>query len=299
MLRVAHDDKKGRAVALPLLAGDDNNVAKMTSRRLSLPPYEGQIADAYAGPEFLSLLAEPRKLLEGSGAEVLLDGRNRVVAMKTAAGSGGTADIVIKEFRLQGINKLKSLVLPSKAAKSWRGARSLQEAGFETPAPIAFLEKRKGGFVEQSYFVAERVFGGREIRRLFRESSEETLRPLLAALAETLFRLHEKGILHRDLSDGNVLVKEAAGAFRFIFLDTNRVRSRGHIGPAARAKNLIRLGVPPALRPFFLERYAAAGGRPLVKAFVFWYKFNKNVFSGWIKLKRVLRLKKLARWLKI
>lgn len=271
----------------------------MKCRPLSLPPYEGRIADAYAGPEILSLLAEPRKLLEDSGAEVLLEGRNRVVAMKAALGSGGTADIVIKEFRLQGINKLKSLVLPSKAAKAWRGARSLEEAGFETPAPIAFLEKRKGGFVEQSYFVAEHVFGGREIRRLFRESSEETLRPLLAALAETLFRLHEKGILHRDLSDGNILVAEEAGPFRFAFLDTNRVRRRGHIGPAARAKNLIRLGVPPALRPFFLERYAAAGDRPLVKTFVFWYKLNKSVFSGWIKFKKALRLKKISRRLKI
>ena len=269
------------------------------SRRLSLPPYEGRIEDAYAGPEFLSLLAEPRKLLEASGAEVLLEGRNRVVAMKTALSSAGPADIVIKKFRLRGINKLKSLVLPSKAAKAWCGARSLREAGFDTPSPIAFLEKRKGGFVEQGYFVAERVFGGREIRRLFRESSEETLRPLLAALAETLFRLHEKGILHRDLSDGNVLVKEAAGAFRFIFLDTNRVRSRGHIGPAARAKNLIRLGVPPALRLFFLERYAAAGHRPLMKTFVFWYKLNKSVFSGWIKFKKALRLKKISRRLKI
>jgi len=269
------------------------------SRNLSLPPYEGRIAEAWAKPEFLTLLAEPRKLLEASGAEVLLDGRNRVIAVKAPSLSAGTADIVIKEYRLQGINKLKSRILPSKAAKAWRGAVALEDAGFETPAPIAFLERREGGFVEQSYFVAERVFGGREIRDLFKELSNEALRPLLSALAVALFRLHERGILHRDLSDGNVLVKEAAGAFRFIFLDTNRVRSRGHIGPAARAKNLIRLGVPPALRSFFLEGYAAAGHRPLVKAFVFWYKLNKNVFSGWIKLKRALRLKKLARGLKI
>ncbi|MDP2914714.1 MAG: lipopolysaccharide kinase InaA family protein [Candidatus Aminicenantes bacterium] len=271
----------------------------MKCRPLSLPPYEGRIADAYAVPEFLSLLAEPEKLLEGSGAEVLLDGRNRVVAVKAPSLSAGTADIVIKEYRLQGINKLKSRISPSKAAKAWRGAAALEDAGFETPAPIAFLERRKAGFVERSYFIAGRVFGGREIRDLFKEHSDETLRPLLSALAGTLFRLHERGILHRDLSDGNVLVKEADGAFRFIFLDTNRVRSRGHIGATARAKNLVRLGVPPALRTFFLERYAAAGGRPLEKAFVFWYKLNKNVFSGWIKLKRALRLKKLARWLKI
>ena len=273
---------------------------RMTKGRpLSLPPYEGRIADAYDLPEFLSLLSDPRKLLEAAGAEVLLDGRNRAVAVKFPSLPAGTEDIVIKEYRFQGINRLKSGLLPSKAAKAWRGAEALEDAGFETPAPIAFLERRKGGFVERGYFIARRVFGGREIRELFREWPEEKLRPLLSTLAGTLFMLHEKGILHRDLSDGNVLVKEAAGRFQFIFLDTNRVRSRSHIGAAARAKNLVRLGVPPALRTFFLEQYAAAENRPPAKAFIFWYKLNKKVFSGWIKFKKALRLKKISRKLKI
>jgi serine/threonine protein kinase len=269
------------------------------SRKLSGPLYSGEIDDLYATPEVLALLVDPSRLMEVPGAELLLEGRNKVVATKIAAGPAGMADIVIKEFRLQGIPKLKSIVQPSKAAKAWRGALFLFDAGFETPTPIAFLESRKGGFVGRSYFIAERVFDGREIRRLFRESPVEKLRPILFALAGTLFRLHEKGILHRDLSDGNILVKEDAGAFQFIFLDTNRIRRCGRIGSAARAKNLIRLGVPPALRRFFLERYASAGGRPLQNAFVFWYTLNKTIFSGWIRFKKAVRLKRIARRLKI
>jgi len=271
----------------------------MTSRRLSLPPFEGRIADAFDAPEVLALLAEPETLFENAGAEALPAGRNRIVATKIAYGPSGTADIVVKEFRLRGIDALKSAVLPSKAAKAWRGAGFLRDAGFETAAPIAFLEKREGGFVERGYFVTERVRDGGEIRALLRGLPDDLLRPLLAALAKTLARLHDKGILHRDLSDGNILVKETAGAFRFIFLDTNRVRRRRRLGAAARAKNLIRLGIPPAHRLFFLEAYAAAKNRPLSRTFVFWYALNKKVFSGWVRFKKALRLKTISRKLKI
>ena len=261
--------------------------------------YKGEIAEAYAGPEFLVLLADPQKLATGPGTEVLLDGRNRVVALKIGSAAGGTIDLVVKEYRLQGINKLKSAFLPSKALKAWRGAMALASADFDTPRPIAYLEKRRGRFIEWSFYIAERVFGGREIRDYFREGEAETLRPLVSVLAKTLFRLHEKGILHRDLSDGNILVKEESGEFHFLFLDTNRVRARRRLGAARRAKNLVRLGVPPALRRYFLEQYAAAGGRPLREMFAFWYKLSKGGFSGWIKTKKALRLKKLAGKMKI
>jgi len=261
--------------------------------------YEGEVAEEYAGAEFLALLAEPEKLTAAPGAEVLLDGRNRVVAVKIGSPAGGTIDAVVKEFRLQGINKLKSAFLRSKAAKAWRGALALAGTGFNTPRPIAYLEKRSGRFIERSFFIAERIYGCREIRDDFREAKAETLRPLLSGLARTLFGLHEEGILHRDLSDGNILVKEESGKFHFLFLHTNRVRAKRRLSPGRRAKNLVRLGVPPAHRRYFLEQYAAAGDRPLREMFVFWYKLSKGGFAGWQKVKKALRLKKLARRMKI
>jgi len=275
-------------------------MAKAASRALDLsPPYRGEIADAYATPGLLALLAEPRKLFDDPQTEILFEGRNRLGALKITAGPAGTMEVVVKEYHSPGIEKLKSRFQPSKAAKAWNGACALLSEGFETPVPVAFLEKRKGRFVEQSFFIAERLGGACEIRHLFRDVSRMNLRPLLAALASTLFRLHEKGIVHRDLSDGNVLVKAGAGEFHFFFLDTNRIRRGRRTSAAARAANLVRLGIPPALRLFFLERYAEAGSRPLRRAFVVWYQLNKSVYTGWIKFKKMLRLKKLARRLKV
>ena len=83
-----------------------------------------------------------------------------------------------------------------------------------------------------------------------------------------------------------------AGELAFFYFSIPTASASGGVSAAAaRAKNLVRLGVPPALRRYFLERYAAAGGRPLREMFVFWYKLSKGGFSGWIKMKKALRLK--------
>ncbi len=270
-----------------------------SSRTLALPRYRGEIADVYAGPETVAALSDVRSLLAGPGAEVLVEGRNTVVAVPLPRGPGRTADVVVKDYRSRGVDKFKTLFRASKAARAWRGARALVEAKFETPFPVAFLERRHRGFVAESYFVAERVRGAREIRELFQTLPPATLAPVLSALGRELAAVHARGILHRDLSDGNILVLEDRGAPRFLFLDTNRVRVLRTVGPMTRARNLVRLGVPPPLRHAFLERYAEAQGRPLRKSFVFWYNVSKLTFAMWVRLKKTLRLRKIARKLKI
>ena len=277
---------------------------KIDSRPLNLPPFRGRIAALAATPSFLAAISDCRKLLASPAAEIFLDSRNRVGAVSIPLGAGRASTVVIKEYCSFGVNKLKSLFQDSKAAKAWRGACALLERGLETPFPLAWMEERKRGFVVQSFFLSERIFGGREIRHLFKELPEEALQPHLAALARALRICHERGILHRDLSDGNILVKKDAGApggFHFYFLDTNRIRvyPRKKIGLPARAKNLIRLGIPAAQRPYFLEQYAGRRGESPSPVFIFWYRLNKTIFTAYLGLKKKLKLKKLARKLRI
>ena len=277
---------------------------RIDSRPLNLPPFRGRIAAIAATPSFLSAISDCRKLLAGPAAEILLDSRNRVGAVSISLGAGRASTVVIKEYYSFGVNKLKSLVQASKAAKAWRGACAILERGLDTPFPLAWMEERKHGFVAQSYFLSERIFGGREIRGLFKELPEKALLPLLAALARTLRICHERGILHRDLSDGNILVKEdpgSPGGFLFYFLDTNRIRIclRKKIGLPARAKNLIRLGIPAGQRAYFLDQYAGRRGESPSPVFVFWYRLNKTIFTAYLGLKKGLKLKKLARKLRI
>lgn len=271
------------------------------ARALNLPPYKGAVAAPYDTPEFRSALRNIRTWMSGTAAAVLHDGRNKIVAGRIPGGSGLAVDAVVKDFRIQGVQKLKSLVQASKAAKAWRGAFSLQDRGFATPAPIAYLERRRRGFVAECIFIAARVSDAREIRDLFRIRGDPDLRALLSPLAVLLRRFHDAGLVHRDLSDGNIFVRDnAGGGFEFLFLDTNRIRLRRRVGAFRRARNLVRLGIPSGLRPFFLEQYAAAPGLFRIgRSFGHWYHWGKRMFAGRLRFKKALRLRKIARILKI
>ncbi len=274
------------------------------SRPIDLPPFKGRVAASVATRSFLAAVSDCRGLLAGPSTEIFLDGRNKVGGVLIPTEDDRATPVVIKEYYSYGIDKGKSLFQLSKAAKAWRGACALIERGLETPFPLAWLEARKYGFVRESFFLSERIFGGREMRNFLRELGGDELRSLLAALARTLHICHERGIIHRDLSDGNILIKKddnADGGYHFFFLDTNRIRIRtpGTIGRLARAKNLIRLGIPASERLFFLERYAGRRGEAPSPIFVFWYRLNKKIFTLYVRIKRTLRLKKLARRLRL
>lgn len=271
---------------------------KEFGQRLFLPSFNGRIQAAYNYPLFIKAISDCHSLLNRKEAEILLDRRNRVGVVTLPGQNGKEIDIVIKEFHSRGVNRLKSLFLHGKAFKAWHGGMALVEKGIETPPPVAYLERRKGIFLNQSFFLAERVSGVEEIRLLFCRFPPLVLRELLVSLSRHLSLCHKKGILHQDLSDGNILVKkDESGEFKFYLIDTNRIRLKRRIGRLKSIKNLIRLGVPPELQRFFLEQYL---GRTSVTAFLwFWYRINKMTYSKFVEFKKRLRLRQLAQKLKI
>ncbi len=267
--------------------------------RFVSPRFRGEIDDLSHSAEFEAAVLRLPDIIRDPRHEVLQRGRNLVVALSLPLGLSPSVSCVVKSFRSAGLQRLKTLFSPSKAVKAWRGAKALEAAGIETPGPLAYLERRAGGTVAESYFVARRIPTLSEIRALFQNPAPGGLRPLLSALAASVAALHRAGLLHRDLSDGNVLVREKGGGFKFIYLDTNRVRSRRRLGASVRARNLVRLGIPPADRTFFLEKYAEARGEKLSPVFVHFYKEAKLTFATWLRVKKALRLKKAARALRI
>ncbi len=273
-------------------------MVKEFDQPLSLPPFKGRIQRSYDHPLFLQAISDCSRLLSDQDTEILLDRRNRVGVVALPRKDGKKVEIVIKEFRSRGVNRLKSLFQRGKAFKSWRGAAALVERGIETPPPVAYLEKRKGLFLDQSFFLTERVSGVEEIRFLFPKLPPSELRRLLVSLSLHLSSCHKKGILHRDLSDGNILVtKNKPGRFRFYLIDTNRIRIKKRIGLLKGVKNLIRLGVPLDLQHFFLQHYL---GTTQVERFPwFWYRINKSLYRQFVELKKKLRLRQLAQKLKI
>jgi len=258
-------------------------------------PSKGRIHSRYRYPSFIDAISECHQLLNKPECQILLDGRNRVGAIMIKR-QDQEVGVVLKEFKSQGVNKLKSLFLPSKALRAWKGAVTLIERGIDTPFPIAYLERRKGGFLDQSFYLAEKIDKAEEIRSVFLNASPERLKPLLVSLANYLSVCHQNGMLHRDLSDGNILVKkDEKGKIRFYFLDTNRIKFPKKMNTLRRIKNLIRLGVPSQYQSFFLKQYLGEHRRFLW----LWYRMNKEIYTGYVVFKRKLRLRQLAQKLKI
>jgi serine/threonine protein kinase len=276
----------------------NNLMKKEFDQPLSLLPLKGRIQASYNHSLFVQAISDCSRLLSDQDTEILLDRRNRVGVVSLPQRDGSKVEIVIKEFRSRGLNRLKSIFLRGKALKSWRGAAALIERRIETPPPVAYLVKRKGLFLDQSFFLAERVSGVEEIRFLFPGLPSSELRRLLISLSQHLSNCHKKGILHRDLSDGNILVKkDKPGEFRFYLIDTNRIRIKKRIGLLSGVKSLVRLGVPLDFQCFFLQHYL---GATHVKRFHwFWYRINKSLYTQFVELKKKLRLRQLAQKLKI
>ncbi len=260
-----------------------------------------RVEPGYDRPAFRAWLETVEDLPSAPGAEILHSGRNVITAARAPWDGGTSLDLVVKEFRLRGLHRLRTLFGPSKAERAARGARLLRQAGLHSPAPAAVVERRRRGTVDAAWLVAERVRGAVEIRGPLRELRGENLRRLLDGLAGRLRAAHDAGLEHRDLSDGNILVETGDdGGLRFHFLDTNRVRARrrrGGLGRKARAKNLIRLGVPAGERRGFLALYA--GGREPDPAFARTYERRKAAFERWLRFKKKARLRHWARKLKL
>jgi hypothetical protein len=279
----------------------DKSACKTFGVPVRLGAFKGRVHPDYDTPDFLRALSGCRALVFGLAARVLLEKRNRVAAVSipvsgpsiTTPAATISVPAVVKEFRASGFKKIKTFVVPGKAAKAWRGAAACLVCKVPTPLHLAYLERRERGIVVESYFVAALIDDAREVRDLLRELPPEDLSRLLEALARFLVFAHNQGILHRDLSDGNVLVRSSRpGVYDLFLIDTNRIRIRRDVPLLGRVRNLVRLGVPPAYQDDFLRLYL--GDRHGARALRLWYRLNKQWYTGFVAFKKALRLKRLA-----
>jgi serine/threonine protein kinase len=271
---------------------------KIQFRYLNFPPFKGKIHVDYDNPSLISQLVLWAKGENSSDFEVIHSGRNVIGKISLSAEKDIKTDLIIKKFRLKGVNRVKSVFLPSKARRAWEGALALWKQELNTPKPVAFLERPEFPGIKEGFFITESLEDFEEIRYLLRNLEGIELKNLVRSLAEYVSLCHARGILHRDFSDGNILTKKNEnGDHIFYLIDTNRIRAKAGLSRLKRIKSLIRLGIPEGLQLFFLEVYS--GKKPVARIWWLWYRWNKRKFEMYLRLKKLLRVKKLAEALRI
>jgi tRNA A-37 threonylcarbamoyl transferase component Bud32 len=112
----------------------------------------------------------------------------------------------------------------SKARRAYENALEVMARGFETPVPVAYLEQQSGGLLEKSWFVSLHCPYTRMLREFADNSDVSGREDILQALGAYVAGLHRSGILHLDLSIGNILFEKDETGIRFSLVDINRMR---------------------------------------------------------------------------
>ena len=158
--------------------------------------------------------------IELAEAECLYKGRNNVYRMALPSGRF----VAVKEFKaLDWFHRFwYTLVEHDKARRSYDNALLLLRRGIATPTPVAWLAERRGRLKTQLYYVSA-ISDALPIAD-FITDDDIFDHAATEALAQFVANLHERGIIHRDLNNGNIRWHQDRDGYHFELIDLNRMR---------------------------------------------------------------------------
>ncbi len=173
-------------------------------------------------------------------------------------------DFVIKSFKIPHfINKIAyTFFRSSKAKKSFYN--SLKISDF-TPTPIGYIEYRKFGLINQSYYISENFTNDFTMRVPLTNTSFEDRRQIFQEFAHFTYLLHEKGIKHLDYSPGNILIQKKDDGYLFKIVDVNRMIFKT-LSPKERLENFSKLWAKDADLDIIIEAYVKYLDMPIKEA---------------------------------
>ncbi|MBR7156990.1 MAG: hypothetical protein IKD16_01180 [Bacteroidales bacterium] len=213
---------------------------------------------------FIARLASPG-WFEKNGTW-LHNGRNKI-KMFDANG----IKVAVKQFgRLSLLNKIVYCTIrKSKARRAYEYAQRLGKLGINTPEEVAYIEIRKNGLLQQSYYVCLHTEYQSMLPLFYQRnlSPEEfnEITPLLDDLTQFLYKTHQAGVIHNDLNYTNILYKSpecGCTGYDFTLIDINRMefyRSADNPQPLPfekRLHNLRRLNVSVIAHLYIMQKYA-------------------------------------------
>lgn len=165
---------------------------------------------------------------EGTGkdARTIYSGRNTLTALpleKDAARKFGFDEINVKQFRVpHAVNRLVyGNIRPGKAAESYRNSLELLRLGFRVPRPVCHSAERSGILFGRSLYISEQLTDDWQTSRYIEERPDYD--DIARDLARYMLSLHRAGVLMKDFSPGNILMRLRDGKREFAMVDVNRM----------------------------------------------------------------------------
>jgi len=166
---------------------------------------------------------------------------------------------VIKAFRPPNLlRRLGYAFRRTKAEASYHNGLRLLSLGVATPEPIGFLLKNEGTRLF-SYYVSRYLPHDFTLQKPLRDFHFPQREEILRAFGSFTAELHQKGIWHKDYSQGNILISQTPQGWRFALVDVNRMRF-GPVSVAAGPKNFSKLWIDEATMRTVVLAYAKARG---------------------------------------
>jgi tRNA A-37 threonylcarbamoyl transferase component Bud32 len=174
----------------------------------------------------------PVSSIEEMGGEVIKKSKRRMAAILTLPNQ---QRIFFKRDRIEGwVESFKYLLFRSKARKEWFIAGQLRKKNLNIPNPLGWMEKTRLGFVKESYYLSEAMGNGTSFIEDPVKKMEDSS---LDELAETVRRIHDSGLFHKDLHAGNFLWDGAS----FFLTDLHRAKIVRSVSFKQRLLNLSQL----------------------------------------------------------
>lgn len=224
---------------------------------------------------------------------ILTNKRNLAFIVTSGSMENLKEDIVIKKFSTNRLyDRLRFLFLWSKAFRSLKTALALQKAGLNTPAPVASIEERGKlnnlissiyvtGYISDTYSLKDVVSGK------LSSSSQRYTERYLPKLAKDIRLMHDCGIIHNDLHNDNILIRDTGEDFDLFYIDLNRARIKKRVTGKQRLKDLAGLGLSREQQEILVEHYTMEKREDLLEKVI---KAREKKKNRW-RLKKRLRKK--------
>ena len=170
----------------------------------------------------------PDSLVQLEETAVLRDTRNRI--WNVTDPRGGDKQITVKLNRTKGFKRFSYRFRPSKGRRHWNNACEMERRGISTPRPVAFHERPSQSGVRDSWYLCEFVpdaFSAREVYAAFRDGAQSHRgldKPAwFKLLSSFVCDMHNRQIVHKDLSAGNLLLRQNPdGSIQPLLIDIGR-----------------------------------------------------------------------------